>query len=834
MPSWLQRLLDDSQYFMPHGHCYLWLPTVLWLHVVSDVLIGVAYVGIALVLWGLVRRMRLPFSPVIVAFGLFIALCGGTHFMGVWTVWQPDYLADGLLKAATALASVATAIGLVRIKPQIEEVVHSARLSGERRIELEHAHAELKVLYEKVKELDELKSRFFANVSHELRTPLALVLGPAQQLLDDPTLGSEHKRLLRTLRDNGRVLLKQVNDLLDLARLDAHRLTLRYAEVDASLCVRRMVAQFEVAAEQRNVQLRLALPGALPAQLDPDPFERILINLLSNAFKFTPAGGRITVALAAPGDGTLVLTVADTGPGVPPAQRQLIFERFRQADGSDTRRHEGTGLGLSIVKEFVELHQGRVSVDDAPGGGARFTVVLPREAPAGTLMHEAPDDGTSQAAATLPGALHALRTSSPPLGGELPTTAAVPGRPQVLVVEDNPEMRAFIGEVLERTFEVFTAPDGETALAEAEALRPDLVVTDLMMPRMGGEGLLRALRQRPALDHVPVLLLSAKTDEALRVRLLGSGAQDYLTKPFQPAELLARVQNWVQVKRAGDLLRGEIASASSDLATLAGEVAAKNRQLQLAVDAAEEARAQAEQANQVKSHFLGLLSHEVRTPLSTLGMNLHLLPKLQPHWDAPARAALDRLRGATTQLRTLIEGLLEYTRLEDGGVRPQAEPVDLVALAREVVQATQDGEPGAVPLRFEPPPEPMAPLQADRRLLTVVLANLVGNAVKFTPRGAITVRVLRREGRPTIEVEDTGIGIPAGALERIFLPFEQLEPLQRKSTPGVGLGLALVRQIVEALHGRVEVTSQPGVGSTFRVVLPSAAQPMETLHGANR
>lgn len=834
MPVWLQRLLDDSQYFMPHGHCYLWLPSVLWLHVVSDVLIGAAYIGIAALLWGLVRRMRLPFSPVFIAFGLFIALCGGTHFMGVWTVWRPDYIADGLLKAATALASVATAFGLLRVRPQVQEVVHAARLSAGRREELERAHAELKSLYDRVKELDELKSRLFANVSHELRTPLALVLGPAQQLLDDPTLGPGPRRLLRTVNDNARVLQRHVNDLLDLARLDARRLALHHAEVDVAAVVRRIAAQFEVAAEQRGVALHLALPAALVAELDPDPFERVVINLLSNAFKFTPGGGRVTVALAADEqDDTLLLSVTDTGPGVPPDQRALIFERFRQADGTDTRLHDGIGLGLAIVRELVELHRGRAWVDDAPGGGARFSVVLPRHAPAGMPVHPGPDERASSAAATLPGTLHALH-----LAGMLPTPAAPArgddDRPQVLVVEDNAEMRSFVAEVLGRAFQVSAAADGEAALAMVDSLRPDLIVTDLMMPRLSGEGLLRALRERAALDHVPVLLLSARADESLRARLLGNGAQDYLVKPFLPAELLARAHNWVQVKRAGDVLRQEIAGVSSDLASLATDVAAKNRALKLEADQAEQARAQAEQANRVKGHFLGLLSHEVRTPLSTLGVNLHLLARVQPHWAVPARQALQRLQGAAHQLRTMIEGLLEYTRLEGEGVHPRREPVDLVALARETVEALHGVQTDGVAVHFQAPPEAMAPVQADRRLLTVVMANLVGNALKFTSRGQVIVRVLPggQEG-PVFEVEDTGIGIPPEALERIFLPFEQLEPLRRKSTPGVGLGLALVRQIVEALEGRVEVTSQPGAGSTFRVVLPSHAPVMEKPHGAD-
>ena len=163
MPFWLNDLLEKSNAFIPHGHCYLWIPGLLWLHVISDALIGAAYLGISLILYLFVRKIRLPFSPVFIAFGLFIALCGLTHFMAIWTVWNPDYLVDGMIKAATAAASAATAVGLFFIRPQVEEVVNTARLSEERRIRLEDAHVELENLYTQIKEVDELKTQFFAN-----------------------------------------------------------------------------------------------------------------------------------------------------------------------------------------------------------------------------------------------------------------------------------------------------------------------------------------------------------------------------------------------------------------------------------------------------------------------------------------------------------------------------------------------------------------------------------------------------------------------------------------------------------------------------------------------
>ena len=819
MPLWLREILEQSDAFMPHGHCYLWIPSLLWLHVLSDMLIGMAYVGISLLLYLLVRTIRLPFSPVFIAFGLFIGLCGITHFMNVWTVWNPDYVLDGMVKAATAAASVATAIGLVFVRPQVEEVVHTARLSEERRVRLESAHAELEALYRKVKELDTLKTQFFANISHELRTPLALILGPAERLLEEPGLSQAQRRELESISRNGKTLLKQVNDLLDVAKLEAGKMQIRYARFNAAELCRRVASQFEVAAEQRRVRLHIDTPASLEVEADPDMIERVTLNLLSNAFKFTPEGGNIRLLLDA-GNGMCTLAVEDSGPGVREEQRQAIFERFRQADGGATRRHGGTGLGLAIVKDFVEMHRGRVGVEPSPQGGARFVVEIPLSS--GGELREWTPASTPDVQAAIDSVLHELR---PEPACEAPDFAPVqPGLPAVLVVEDNSEMASFIARCLADVCSVVIARDGQEGLQEALALCPDLVITDIMMPGMSGDQLVHAMRMHAELDATPVLLLTAKADDALRVDLLRNGAQDYLTKPFLPQELLARARNLIAMKRAGDALRMELASASGDLEELAGQLAAKHRQLHTALEVTEVAREQAEKASQVKSHFLAAISHEMRTPLSSIYMNAQLLERYQegPLPEAVA-ARIERLTRATGQLSTLIEGLLEYTRVESGRISAQIESVDVAALAREVLEAMADAAAPGVKLVFEPP-HGLPPLSSDVRLLRVVLGNLLSNALKFTKEGTVTLRLYARENGHVIEVHDTGIGIPQADIPRIFLPFEQLEPVRRKSIPGVGLGLALVRQVVEMLGGTVEVKSETGVGSTFRVLLPGSVQ----------
>ena len=816
MPAWLSEMVERSGSFMPHGHCYLWIPSLLWMHVGSDALIGLSYLCISLILYLLLRSIQLPFRPVFVAFGLFIGLCGITHFMAIWTVWHPDYLLDGLIKVATAVASVATAIGLVYLQPHIRETVAAARLSEGRRVELEAAHASLEALYRKVTEMDEMKTQFFANISHELRTPLALIVGPVERLRDDDNLSADQHRALDSIRRNANSLQRQVNDLLDISKLEAGKLQLHYARLDMPAWIAPIAGEFDRAGAERGLRLHAEVEAGLVAEVDPDMLERILINLLSNAYKFTPAGGTITLALRADG-AQMLLEVSDTGPGISDGDLERIFERFRQADGSITRKHGGSGLGLAIVRDLVHLHGGTVKAGPAAGGGACFTVRLPRQAGEAVQVETGPQESGPVARLALDSTLAMLAAVSPP-DRAMPH---LPDRPAVLVVEDNPEMRSFIADTLSGSYNVSTAADGEQGLERAQVLRPDLIVTDVMMPRMSGDQLMLALRKVPALAAVPVLLVSAKSDDALRVGLLQNGAKDYLIKPFLPSELLARVANLVSAKRTGDKLRTALASASSDVEELASELVAKNRQLLAALDAADVAREQAERANAVKSLFLGMVSHELRTPIAAMDMNVQLLERSGDGSlpDVQWRG-VERLSRATRQISTLVESLLEYARVESAKISAHLEALDIGAIVSEVMAAHADQARPGVALAFDGLPAHLPGFVSDARLVRVVLGNLVSNALKFTTAGSVTVRLDHEAGWHVLAVIDTGPGMEGTDLQRIFLPFEQLSPVHRKSLPGVGLGLALVDQMVRALGGTVEVSSRRGHGSTFSVRLP--------------
>jgi signal transduction histidine kinase len=851
--------LFSSRFFMPHGHCYLWQPGLVWLQVLSNGFIALAYLAISSTLAYLVYRVRdLPFKVMYLAFGAFIVTCGITHIFDVWVIWEPLYWLDGLLRAVTAVASVGTALALPSLIPKVLALARGAKAAHDRGIQLETAIKDLGTSYERARELERMKTQFFANVSHELRTPLALILGPTEKLLTATNLVAGQRQDLAVMQRNARLLLQYVNDLLDVTKIEAGKLEPDYVAVDLARLVRRAASHFETIAAERSIAYAIETPAELQAALDIGKIERVLFNLLSNAFKFTPAGGHIrctlTVQTMSPQHAEIV--VADSGPGIPPASRQAAFERFRQLENASGQAAGGTGLGLAIAKDFTELHGGTIGVGDAPEGGALLRVRLPIAAPDGKVVRTAPaaDAATlmeaelvapAPPAAASPAADAApdsrVHASIGPDAGEargerrpqrLSGSMRVHGAPeetlpQLLLVEDNAELRRFLTESLAGAYRVATAEDGAAGLDRALELgaRLDLVLTDMMMPRMDGATLVRELRRHEALAVVPIMLLTAKADDTVRIELLRQGAQDYLLKPCSVEELRARVGNLVAMKRARGVLEREIVGQQRDLADLARDVAQRKRELETAYEAMRVAREQAERASELKTRLLGLVSHELRTPLTALRLQLERLERGREPALAPKQTDITRrMAGAMTRLEQLIESLLEYARIERGQSEIHAEAVYLADLAAATLgELGPQAEKKRLRLRLEVTPG-LGPAWTDPRHVRLILVNLVANAIKFTEQGEVAVLVGRGEGEAfRVAVRDTGPGIPSEAQERIFEPFSPLEPFLHKHTPGVGLGLALVREMVEGLGGVIEVQSQLGVGSTFTVMLPASA-----------
>jgi signal transduction histidine kinase len=808
LPSLEEVFSGES--FIPHGHCYLWNPGLIWLQVSANALIGLAYIAISSSLaWLVLRAKQIPFKVMYVAFGVFIVSCGITHFFDVATVWHPVYWLDGAVRALTALVSVGTAIILPPLIPRVVALARGANAAHDKGIRLETAVKDLATMYERARELEQLKTQFFANVSHELRTPLTLVLGPVEKLLAQE-LRDDQRQDLEVVRRNAKSLLKQVNDLLDVSRLEAGRMHADYVDTDLAQLLRSTAAQFEAHAQERQVKLEVHAPLRLSAQVDPDQIQAVMTNLLSNSFKFTPPGGLVRL-VAEEDRGEAVIEVGDSGPGIRAEDREIVFERFRQLDAGSARRFAGTGLGLAIVRDFVLLHRGSVKVDASPEGGALFSVRIPLRAPEGATVRasQPPPTGASERTDT---ALASLRTEVDAF-----PAAANAEKPLVLVVEDNQEMNRFICQTLAPACRAEPAFDGEEALRRSEELRPDLILSDVMMPKLSGEQLVRELRARTRLDLVPIVLLTAKADDELRVKLLNEGAQDYVMKPFRAQELRARVGNLVTMKRARELLQVELQSQRNDLAELAREVTDSRRELQGALATVQAARDQAEEALRVRSQFLGLVSHELRTPLTSLRLQIERLARDGDALPEQDRALVARMSSSAIRLTELVESLLQFTRMQAGRLETQETLCDLGELAREIAEELR---PQAERRKLRLTASGAASAETDPHLVRLMTTNLAANALKFTEQGGVSIAVSNQNGEVRIDVADSGPGIAFENHGRIFEPFEHLEPISAKHTPGIGLGLALVKEMAKALGARVELQSEPGKGSTFSILLP--------------
>ncbi|QEN14878.1 SpoIIE family protein phosphatase [Mycolicibacterium sp. ELW1] len=402
-------------------------------------------------------------------------------------------------------------------------------------------------------ELDRAKTTFFSNISHEFRTPITLILGPVAELRAHPDLDERAQQELDVIQRNALRLAKLVNTLLDFSRIEANRVQAHYEPADLAQVTAELASVFRSAIDRADLQLIVECPPLdQPVYLDRDMWEKVILNLLSNALKYTFSGS-ITVRVTRDGD-EAVVTVADTGIGVSAAEMPRLFERFHRIESARARSTEGSGIGLALVKELVSLHGGTITADSVEDSGTTFTIRLPIGA--GHLPPDALSPaGTSRSSNIAePYVQEALRWLPDSGTGDL---AAVPNPPptvdspsRVLVADDNADMREYLVRLLRGVgYQVDEVADGQQALSRIRADPPDLVVSDVMMPRLDGLALVAALRNDPRTVAVPVLLLSARAGQEASIEGLQAGADDYLVKPFVAAELLARVRANIELAR---------------------------------------------------------------------------------------------------------------------------------------------------------------------------------------------------------------------------------------------------------------------------------------------
>ncbi len=509
----------DSQGFMPHGHCFLWIPSILWTSVISDALIAAAYLTIPVSLVYLIRKRRdMPFDWMFAAFGAFILACGFTHILDIWVVWRPDYVLSVSVKAITAVASVVTAIAMVRLIPIALRIPSPSQLAAVN-AELQKVNDELRAAMERAEVANRAKSAFLAAMSHELRTPLNAVLGYTQILKRDKTLTAVQQTGISTIQQGGQHLLALINDVLDLSRVDAGKMEFHPKPARLAELLSVVADIMRVRAEQKHLHFELEVMEGLPhaVLVDETRLRQVLLNLLGNAVKFTDRGAvRLRVSPLERVDevARLRFEVIDSGIGIAADQQEAIFRPFEQV-GDVSRRAGGTGLGLAISRQLVRLMGGALQVDSTPGQGSRFWFDVPL-----ALTEE-------------PGARQ---------GGEAIATGYTGPRKTILVVDDVATNRALLRDLLGALgFRTLEAENGMSALMQTQVIQPDMVLLDMVMPGMDGIETTRRLRADVRTADTPVLIISASSTPEEEGRSLDVGANAFLAKPVNEHDLLREI-----------------------------------------------------------------------------------------------------------------------------------------------------------------------------------------------------------------------------------------------------------------------------------------------------
>ncbi len=697
------------------------------------------------------------------------------------------------------------------------------------RYELDQNRQQLEESNRKLKELDQIKSRFFANISHELRTPLTLLLAPLEALLHQRgrVTDPETRGLLTTMHSNGMRLLKLINDLLDLVRLESGRMEVRREPLELTEFIKGLASAARQVADDKRIKLETWVAPELGAVLaDRDKLEKILLNLLFNALKFTPAGGRVDLRAETQGD-ELVLLVKDTGMGISPKNLPYVFDRFWQADGSARRKYQGVGIGLALVKELTEIQAGKVSVESEEGKGTTFTVrfpcvkvepkpeslpAKPIEEPAKADKEEVPVAGTvtsEEWLANLYRRAELFPALTPVQEAVRPVeTAGARNRPTALVADDEPDMLRFLKSQLNPHYNVVEAVDGQQAIEKAAQFIPEIILLDMMMPEKDGLQACREIRERTSTRNIPIILLTARADEETKLASLSAGANDFLSKPFSTTELHVRVKNLIESYQ------------------LQRKLARQNQLLESTIDQLKDTEVQLVQAEKLAS--LGRMSagiiHEINNPLNFATTGLFTLRKQQKHLSPEHQAGFAEIiadiEDGVNRVKNIVSDLRSFTHYNTDLL----EKVKVSEVVATALRFMSNEWKDRVEVNRQIPED--AAIDANKNKMTQVLVNLLQNALDALNQKvfeneapAVWIEARVEEGRTIVSVRDNGPGIDPAIADKIFDPFFTTKDVGE----GMGLGLSISYRIVEQCGGRISVRTEPGKFAEFLLVFPTKA-----------
>jgi signal transduction histidine kinase len=688
------------------------------------------------------------------------------------------------------------------------------------RFELDKNRKALEESNQQLKQLDEIKSKFFANISHELRTPLTLLLAPLETLLHSFKVDSETRNLLQTMQSNGMRLLKLINDLLDLVRLESGRMQVRSEPLVVEDFIKGLASAARQVADDKRLDLVTTVDPALGVVLaDRDKLEKILLNLVFNALKFTPAGGRVELRAEKRGE-QVVLIVADNGMGIAPGNLPRIFDRFWQGDGSSQRKYQGVGIGLSLVKELVQIQGGEVEVKSEVGKGTTFEVRLPfNQATAGdapvperTPATAAPEHNGGMVTseewlanlyrrAELFPALTPVQEALRPI--ETPGNTSLPA---VLVADDEPDMLRFLKSQLAERYRVLEAVDGQQAIEKAAQFLPDLIVLDMMMPEKDGVQACRELRERTSTSGIPIIMLTARADDETKLLALSAGASDFLTKPFSSTELNVRIRNLIQSHH------------------YQRKLSKQNQVLESTIEQLKETETQLVQSEKLAS--LGRLSagiiHEINNPLNFATTGLYTLRNkgktIAPDQRQEYLEILSDVEDGIKRVKTIVSDLRTFSH-------PETESLDHVEVADVVGSALRFlSNEWKNKIRIEQDLPEQQTVWANRNKLIQVVINLLQNSLDALrtktfdgEQPTICIQGQVANGRSRLVVRDNGCGIAAKDIDKIFDPFYTTKDVGK----GMGLGLSICYRIVQELDGQISVRTEPGKFCEFTLDFPA-------------
>ena len=782
--SWFKKNITITGFAMPFVVTLAMCSMVATTEGIS----GPYYAGLCLLIVGV--SLLLPFTLKDTTILLLFCLCGffiaGAYFGFELDTWRQMYNNIYFLLTTGLIACAASYFA------------EQARLREfALRFELDSQNHELDQRNHDLAEMDRMKSSFFANISHELRTPLTLILSPVEDMLRNENLPQRLQTQLIFVRDNSYRLLNLVNDLLDVMRLEEGMTRLESVPIDLNSLVGNVVGGMQHYADQQNVSLKVDTPSRLSVLGDRRAAEKIAINLINNAIKFTPAGGEVSIKFVKQGEfGQMI--IHDTGPGIEKVNFEMIFDRFKQVDSSSTRKHQGTGLGLALVKELVELQGGKVGVESELGDGAIFKVSLPLSQGKGAGGSILEQDG-EQIIDVHARARYAPDQSIRQLGSDVNEDTLADDtsdeRPSLVIIEDESDVRAYLKETLQEDFCVTTADTGRGGWEILKSIKPDLLVTDLMLPELDGLALCKMIRADDELKNMKVMLLTARTDEKSKLNALDNGADDFLTKPFSTIEIKKRLSNlWLTSE-----LQRELTTRNSELQTTLSDLQSTQGKL-----------IQSEKLNALGRLAAGLL-HEVNNPLNYAYGTFQLIerePVLKENQHISEMMA--DVRDGMERISAIVKDLKTFAYPEAVHLQQEFDLAEAIESAERLAGATLRG------IKIEKNLHSNTVLVGSQSHIVQVLINLFENACHAMESVSSESKLIissssMSDGRVRVSVRDSGTGIPGEAMESIFDPFFTTKEVGT----GLGMGLSTCYTIIDNHGGVLSVESDSASYTEF-------------------